>query len=108
MPSVSSALVNVCQTVCPSTFFPVCSAGTGTGRVVIEAGIKCDQFQCLWDTVHRLPHGLRINDTVLHWGLTQEMTRREIKFALEVEEALNQIAEPEYREMVPRPPIPPR
>uniref|UniRef100_A0A1I7XSK7 Phosphorylase b kinase regulatory subunit n=1 Tax=Heterorhabditis bacteriophora TaxID=37862 RepID=A0A1I7XSK7_HETBA len=57
-------------------------------------------YASLWDTVHRLPHGVRINDTVLHWGLTQEMTRREIKFALEVEEALNQIAEPEYREMV--------
>ena len=79
-------------------------------------------FQSLWDTVHRMPHGLRINDTVLHWGLTQEMTRyvinkflsvkkfgvkqieydfrKEIKFALEVEEALNRIAEPEYRELV--------
>ncbi|PAV76210.1 hypothetical protein WR25_24343 [Diploscapter pachys] len=52
-------------------------------------------YASLWDTVHRMPHGLRINDTVLHWGLTQEMTRKEIKFALEVEEALNRIAEPE-------------
>ncbi|PAV76551.1 hypothetical protein WR25_01197 [Diploscapter pachys] len=57
-------------------------------------------YASLWDTVHRMPHGLRINDTVLHWGLTQEMTRKEIKFALEVEEALNRIAEPEYRELV--------
>lgn len=41
-----------------------------------------------------------MNGICLHWGLTQEMTRREIKFALEVEQVLNQIAEPEYREMV--------
>ncbi|CAD6186040.1 unnamed protein product [Caenorhabditis auriculariae] len=57
-------------------------------------------YASLWDTVHKMPHGLRINDTILHWGLTQEMTRKEIKFALEVEEALNQISEPEYRELV--------
>ncbi|CAJ0942792.1 unnamed protein product, partial [Mesorhabditis belari] len=57
-------------------------------------------YATLWDTVHRFPHGLRINGNILHWGLTQEMTRREIKFALEVEEILNQISEPEYREMV--------
>ncbi|EYC02723.1 hypothetical protein Y032_0098g3092 [Ancylostoma ceylanicum] len=57
-------------------------------------------YAALWDTVNRLPHGVRINDTILHWGLTQEMTRREMKFALEVEQALNRIAEPEYREMV--------
>ncbi|VDK58326.1 unnamed protein product [Cylicostephanus goldi] len=57
-------------------------------------------YASLWDTVNRLPHGIKINDTILHWGLTQEMTRREMKFALEVEQALNRIAEPEYREMV--------
>lgn len=28
------------------------------------------------------------------------MTRREIKFALQVEQVLNQISEPEYREMI--------
>ncbi|CAI5445547.1 unnamed protein product [Caenorhabditis angaria] len=57
-------------------------------------------YATLWDTVHKMPHGVKINDTVLHWGLTQEMTRKEIKFALEVEEALNRIAEPEYREVI--------
>ncbi|CAB3403432.1 unnamed protein product [Caenorhabditis bovis] len=57
-------------------------------------------YAILWDTVHKMPHGIKINDTVLHWGLTLEMTRREIKFALEVEEALNRIVEPEYRELV--------
>uniref|UniRef100_A0A8R1DXZ7 Phosphorylase b kinase regulatory subunit n=1 Tax=Caenorhabditis japonica TaxID=281687 RepID=A0A8R1DXZ7_CAEJA len=57
-------------------------------------------YAILWDTVHKMPHGVKINDTILHWGLTQEMTRKEIKFALEVEEALNRIAEPEYREII--------
>ncbi|KJH46429.1 hypothetical protein DICVIV_07503 [Dictyocaulus viviparus] len=56
-------------------------------------------YATLWDTVNRLPQGIRIYDTILHWGLTQEMTRREMKFALEVEQVLNRIAEPEYREM---------
>uniref|UniRef100_A0A915PCW6 Phosphorylase b kinase regulatory subunit n=1 Tax=Setaria digitata TaxID=48799 RepID=A0A915PCW6_9BILA len=59
-----------------------------------------DFYAMLWDTVRRFPHGLSINQIVLHWGVTQEMTRREIKFALQVEEVLNQIAEPEYREMI--------
>ncbi|GMR41916.1 hypothetical protein PMAYCL1PPCAC_12111 [Pristionchus mayeri] len=57
-------------------------------------------YATLWDTLHRLPQGVRVNGITLHWGLTQEMTRREIKFALEVEEVLNQIPEPEYRELV--------
>ncbi|CAI4231506.1 unnamed protein product [Auanema sp. JU1783] len=57
-------------------------------------------YAALWDTVHRLPHGLTIDSSTLHWGLTQEMTRKEIKFALQVEETLNKIAEPEYRELV--------
>ncbi|KHJ86585.1 hypothetical protein OESDEN_13658 [Oesophagostomum dentatum] len=68
--------------------------GIGSFRRHIE------ERKSLWDTVNRLPHGIKINDTILHWGLTQEMTRREMKFALEVEQALNRIAEPEYREMV--------
>ncbi|VIO90140.1 phosphorylase B kinase alpha regulatory chain, putative [Brugia malayi] len=57
-------------------------------------------YAMLWDTVRRFPRGLSINHIVLHWGVTQEMTRREIKFALQVEEVLNQIAQPEYREIM--------
>uniref|UniRef100_A0A0N5ABP1 Phosphorylase b kinase regulatory subunit n=1 Tax=Syphacia muris TaxID=451379 RepID=A0A0N5ABP1_9BILA len=59
-----------------------------------------DFYANLWDTVRRFPRGLSINRIVLPWGVTQEMTRREIKFALQVEQVLNQIAEPEYREMI--------
>ncbi|VDN04441.1 unnamed protein product [Thelazia callipaeda] len=59
-----------------------------------------DFYSLLWDTVRRFPRGLSINGIVLHWGFTQEMTRRETKFSLQVEEVLNQIAEPEYREMI--------
>ncbi|KAI1724682.1 glycosyl hydrolases family 15 domain-containing protein [Ditylenchus destructor] len=54
----------------------------------------------LWDTVRLFPHGISINRTILHRSLTQEMTRREIKFALQVEQLLNQISEPEYREII--------
>ncbi|VDK81106.1 unnamed protein product, partial [Onchocerca ochengi] len=57
-------------------------------------------YAMLWNTVRRFPRGLSINRIVLHWGVTQEMTRREIKFALQVEEVLNQIPEPEYREII--------
>ncbi|KAH7731141.1 phosphorylase B kinase alpha regulatory chain [Aphelenchoides avenae] len=57
-----------------------------------------DFYANLWDTVRMFPHGLSINGTVLNRSLTQEMTRREIKFALQVEQVLNQISEPEYRE----------
>ncbi|MFH4979831.1 hypothetical protein AB6A40_006540 [Gnathostoma spinigerum] len=59
-----------------------------------------DFYSSLWDMVRRFPRGLFINRIVLHWGVTQEMTRKEIKFALQVEQVLNQIAEPEYREMI--------
>lgn len=59
-----------------------------------------DFYSNLWDTVRMFPQGLSINGTVLHRTLTQEMTRREIKFALQVEQVLNQISEPEYREMI--------
>ncbi|KAL3118009.1 hypothetical protein niasHT_005252 [Heterodera trifolii] len=54
----------------------------------------------LWDTVRMFPHGISVDGIILSYGLTQEMTRNEIKFALQVEQVLNQIAEPEYRELI--------
>lgn len=57
-------------------------------------------YSDLWKTVRMFPEGLSINGIVLHRTLTQEMTQREIKFSLAVEQVLNQIAEPEYREMI--------
>ncbi|CAD5220381.1 unnamed protein product [Bursaphelenchus xylophilus] len=57
-------------------------------------------YSDLWDTVRQFPRGLSINGTILDRRLTQEMTRREIKFALQVEQVLNLIGEPEYREMI--------
>jgi phosphorylase kinase alpha/beta subunit len=59
-----------------------------------------DFYSDLWDSVRLFPHGLAINRMILQRHLTQEMTRREIKFALEVEQVLNQISEPEYREII--------
>uniref|UniRef100_A0A7E4W9G5 Phosphorylase b kinase regulatory subunit n=1 Tax=Panagrellus redivivus TaxID=6233 RepID=A0A7E4W9G5_PANRE len=57
-------------------------------------------YSNLWDTVRLFPHGLAISRMILQRHLTQEMTRREIKFALEVEQVLNNISEPEYRELI--------
>ncbi|KAI6214945.1 Phosphorylase b kinase regulatory subunit [Aphelenchoides besseyi] len=62
--------------------------------------VPSEFYANLWDTVRLFPQGLSINGIVLHRSLTQEMTRREIKFALQVEQVLNQISEPEYREMI--------
>lgn len=45
-------------------------------------------------------HGLAIEGRVLPQSLTQEMTPGELKFALEVETALNTIPQPEYRQLV--------
>lgn len=44
--------------------------------------------------------GLAIEGRVLPQTLTQEMTAGELKFALEVETALNTIPQPEYRQLV--------
>jgi phosphorylase kinase alpha/beta subunit len=44
--------------------------------------------------------GLAIEGRVLPQSLTQEMTSNELKFALEVETALNTIPQPEYRQLV--------
>lgn len=51
----------------------------------------CFFFQC---------KGIAIEGRVLAQGLTQEMTPNELKFALEVETALNTIPQPEYRQLV--------
>ncbi|XP_076446610.1 putative phosphorylase b kinase regulatory subunit alpha isoform X2 [Babylonia areolata] len=52
----------------------------------------------IWRVLRRCP-GLIIDGTTLHSGLTNEMTEGEFKFALEVEIALNQLPEPEYRQL---------
>lgn len=44
--------------------------------------------------------GLAVEGRVLPQSLTQEMTPGELKFALEVETALNTIPQPEYRQLV--------
>ena len=44
--------------------------------------------------------GIQIYNYVLNQSLTREMTKEELKFALLVEEALNRIPEPEYRQLI--------
>jgi phosphorylase kinase alpha/beta subunit len=44
--------------------------------------------------------GIQIYGYILKTELTREMTREELKFALLVEDALNRIPDPEYRQVV--------
>ncbi|KAL3312556.1 Phosphorylase b kinase regulatory subunit alpha [Cichlidogyrus casuarinus] len=44
-------------------------------------------------------NGLKLGDSVIHQSLTKEMTRGEIKFALKVENCINCITTPEYRQL---------
>ncbi|XP_070197401.1 probable phosphorylase b kinase regulatory subunit alpha isoform X1 [Littorina saxatilis] len=53
----------------------------------------------IWKVLRRC-QGLKIDETTLYRSLTEEMTEGEFKFALEVEIVLNQIPEPEYRQLM--------
>lgn len=61
------------------------------GRTIKLLIFKHKSVQC---------EGLAIEGRVLPKGLTEEMTPGELKFALEVETALNTIPQPEYRQLV--------
>ncbi|KAK8781960.1 hypothetical protein V5799_016699 [Amblyomma americanum] len=56
-------------------------------------------YSCVWAVLERCP-GVWIRGQCLPWGLTREMTAGEFKFALRVEEMLNRIPEPEYRQLL--------
>ncbi|XP_073831977.1 probable phosphorylase b kinase regulatory subunit alpha isoform X14 [Musca autumnalis] len=58
-----------------------------------------DFYSRVWSVLEKC-QGLAIEGRVLQQSLTQEMTPGELKFALEVETALNQIPQPEYRQLV--------
>ncbi|XP_055383024.1 probable phosphorylase b kinase regulatory subunit alpha isoform X3 [Condylostylus longicornis] len=58
-----------------------------------------DFYSRVWTVLERC-QGLKIEGRILPQSLTQEMTPGELKFALEVETALNQIPQPEYRQLV--------
>ncbi|XP_058835345.1 probable phosphorylase b kinase regulatory subunit alpha isoform X1 [Topomyia yanbarensis] len=58
-----------------------------------------DFYPRVWTVLERC-QGLAIEGRVLPQSLTQEMTPNELKFALEVETALNSIPQPEYRQLV--------
>lgn len=59
-----------------------------------------DFYANTWDVLEQFSHGIKMGENVLAHNLTKEMTRREIKFALQVECVLNQVPEPEYRELI--------
>ncbi|XP_035825759.1 phosphorylase b kinase regulatory subunit alpha, liver isoform isoform X5 [Aplysia californica] len=56
-------------------------------------------YPMLWELLHRC-HGLLIKGNALPGTLTQEMTKGEFKFALQVEMVLNRIPQPEYRQLM--------
>lgn len=56
-------------------------------------------YSKVWITLEKC-QGIQINNFVLNTSLTREMTKEELKFALIVEEALNRIPEPEYRQLI--------
>lgn len=58
-----------------------------------------DFYSRVWSVLEKC-QGLNIEARILSQTLTQEMTPGELKFALEVETALNQIPQPEYRQLV--------
>ncbi|BFZ24344.1 hypothetical protein BsWGS_27383 [Bradybaena similaris] len=53
----------------------------------------------VWELLRKC-HSLIIKDMMLFGTLTQEMTKQEFKFALQVEVALNSIPQPEYRQLM--------
>ncbi|XP_075551980.1 putative phosphorylase b kinase regulatory subunit alpha isoform X1 [Dermacentor variabilis] len=53
----------------------------------------------VWGILERCP-GVWVRGYCLHVNLTKEMTAGEIKFALRVEEMLNKVPEPEYRQLL--------
>lgn len=56
-------------------------------------------YSKVWMTLEKC-QGIQIYNYVLTQSLTREMTKEELKFALLVEEALNRIPEPEYRQLI--------
>ncbi|XP_065311371.1 probable phosphorylase b kinase regulatory subunit alpha [Dermacentor albipictus] len=56
-------------------------------------------YSRVWAILERCP-GVWIRGQCLPWALIREMTPGEFKFALRVEEALNRIPEPEYRQLL--------
>lgn len=53
----------------------------------------------IWSVLEKC-EGLMIENKLLNHQLTQEMTPGELKFALQVEQVLNSIPQPEYRQLV--------
>ncbi|KAL1444577.1 hypothetical protein MTO96_029755 [Rhipicephalus appendiculatus] len=56
-------------------------------------------YSCVWRVLERCP-GVWAGGHCLQQTLTREMTPGELKFALRVEDILNKVPEPEYRQML--------
>ncbi|XP_056134508.1 phosphorylase b kinase regulatory subunit alpha, liver isoform [Lampris incognitus] len=56
-------------------------------------------YQKVWKILQKC-HGLSIDGYVLPSSTTREMTKEEIKFAVQVETVLNHVPQPEYRQLL--------
>lgn len=56
-------------------------------------------YSKVWMVLERC-HGISIEGRILHQQLTREMTSGELKFALQVEQVLNCVPQPEYRQLM--------
>lgn len=56
-------------------------------------------YSCVWRVLERCP-SVWVGGQCLQQTLTKEMTPGELKFALRVEELLNRVPEPEYRQLL--------
>ncbi|XP_077486077.1 putative phosphorylase b kinase regulatory subunit alpha [Amblyomma americanum] len=61
--------------------------------------VPLDFYTFVWAILERCP-GLWVRGYCLPQALTKEMTPGELKFALRVEEMLNRVPEPEYRQLL--------
>lgn len=58
-------------------------------------------YNQVWDILRRTPKGIRVRDQILPQQPTINiMTHSELQFALHVENMLNHIEKPEYRQLI--------
>lgn len=58
-------------------------------------------YNQVWDVLARTPQGIRVQGhTLPHQPTLSSMTRSELNFALLVEDILNHIQQPEYRQII--------
>ncbi|XP_077538850.1 putative phosphorylase b kinase regulatory subunit alpha [Haemaphysalis longicornis] len=84
------------------TTMPQCTQGQWLRRRRLDGALNrvpVGFYSRVWDILDRCP-GIWVRGYCLPQALTKEMTAGEFKFALRVEEMLNRVPEPEYRQLL--------